>query len=69
MSSLHAIPGLKAMEKVITDTCRTRGGAELDDAMHELRHALLTLANTWPAGEGAKFHILVTVETPGMASA
>ncbi len=56
--------GIKAMHRIISDTCRDRNGGELAEVIAEAAIAIGELYKHWPKGKGAKIHVVVTVEYP-----
>lgn len=59
------IPGIKALHKFITKTCRKRPNFEwLEDIHKDIDRQLMDLHNSWPSDSDVKFHVAVTVEYP-----
>ncbi|HEX2882218.1 MAG TPA: hypothetical protein VHO25_22010 [Polyangiaceae bacterium] len=62
-------PGLCAKHAIITPTCRQKGDeAVIDEALARLRAEYIATAPNWPL-DGARFHVVLTVERIGSITA
>lgn len=61
------LPGLKSEHAIISSACREEHGdakaAEI--AIGRAHRELTQLLELWPVGQGATFHVLVTVDRKG----
>jgi hypothetical protein len=63
-SVITSIPGSSVAHAVVTDECREKKGdwTCYDEALHRLREQYAKVVKGWPVGNGAKIHIVLTVE-------
>ncbi len=59
------IPGVKARHAIISDACREKGDAQaFEEAVEVLRIEYRHMVQKfWPKGDGAKFHLALSVES------
>lgn len=64
--SFCPVPGVSAKHAIITDICRENrsDAGAFEEAIARLRSEYEALCQGWPVNNGAKFHVVLTLERP-----